>query len=250
MERAATTASSLETEQDSGNINRTQFMATLNESFLQETGSGSGPRCQDTILRVQKLKLVICPIAVKVNPTLFYYMYCNSLEYAKVKTVNGECQIQAPSRTRKGTGKNGVFANMKRPCKGFSRRVTPLFSIMMVQATEDMGADSAAPSDSHSTPIISQPSSSKPQKKKSRRKQRKDSAPTEPTTEETPDEAHVSTPSYDPPQSGEDSMQLSELMNLCTSLQEKGRIFNDVLSLGAQEEASKTGEEIADLDAG
>ncbi|GJT39966.1 hypothetical protein Tco_0939831 [Tanacetum coccineum] len=166
---------------------------------------------------------VICPIAVKVNPTLFYYMYCNSLEYAKVKTVNGECQIQAPSRTRKGTGKNGVFANMKRPCKGFSRRVTPLFSIMMVQATEDMGEDSAAPSYSHSTPIISQPSSSKPQKKKSRRKQRKDSAPTEPTTEETPDEAHISTPSYDPPQSGEDSMQLSDLMNLCTSLQEKSR---------------------------
>ncbi|GJW56855.1 ribonuclease H-like domain-containing protein [Tanacetum coccineum] len=31
IERAATTASSLEVEQDSGNINRTQFMATLNE---------------------------------------------------------------------------------------------------------------------------------------------------------------------------------------------------------------------------
>ncbi|GKF15804.1 hypothetical protein Tco_0057266, partial [Tanacetum coccineum] len=31
MERASTTASSLEAEQDSGNINRTQSMATLNE---------------------------------------------------------------------------------------------------------------------------------------------------------------------------------------------------------------------------
>ncbi|GJT90209.1 hypothetical protein Tco_1079054 [Tanacetum coccineum] len=31
MERAATTASSLEAEQDSGNINRTQSMETLNE---------------------------------------------------------------------------------------------------------------------------------------------------------------------------------------------------------------------------
>ncbi|GKA44154.1 hypothetical protein Tco_0736878 [Tanacetum coccineum] len=56
MERAATTASSLEAEQDSGNINRTQSMATLNESFPQGTDSGSGPRCQDTILGVQKLK--------------------------------------------------------------------------------------------------------------------------------------------------------------------------------------------------
>ncbi|GKB51422.1 ribonuclease H-like domain-containing protein [Tanacetum coccineum] len=50
MERAATTASSLEVEQDSGNINRTQSMATLNESFPQGTNSGSGPMCQDTIL--------------------------------------------------------------------------------------------------------------------------------------------------------------------------------------------------------
>ncbi|GJT52604.1 hypothetical protein Tco_0978761 [Tanacetum coccineum] len=50
MERAATTASSLEAEQDSGNINWTQSMATLNESFSQGTDSGSGHRCQDTIL--------------------------------------------------------------------------------------------------------------------------------------------------------------------------------------------------------
>ncbi|GKD79446.1 hypothetical protein Tco_1342067, partial [Tanacetum coccineum] len=46
MERAATTASSLEAEQDSGNINRTQSMATLNEPSPQGTGSvntlGSG----------------------------------------------------------------------------------------------------------------------------------------------------------------------------------------------------------------
>ncbi|GJT22085.1 putative ribonuclease H-like domain-containing protein, partial [Tanacetum coccineum] len=48
--RAATTASSLEVEQDNGNINRTQSMATLNESLPQRTGSGSGPRCQVTIL--------------------------------------------------------------------------------------------------------------------------------------------------------------------------------------------------------
>ncbi|GKE95839.1 hypothetical protein Tco_1580694 [Tanacetum coccineum] len=33
MERVATTASSLESEQDSGNIDRTQSMATLNESL-------------------------------------------------------------------------------------------------------------------------------------------------------------------------------------------------------------------------
>ncbi|GJV72552.1 hypothetical protein Tco_1492547 [Tanacetum coccineum] len=120
-----------------------------------------------------------------------------------------------PSHTKK------VFANMKRPCKGFSGRVTPLLSTMMVQATEYMGVDLATPTDSHSTPIITQPSSSKPQKKKSRRKQKKDSASTEPPTEETTHEEHVSTPSYDPHPSGEDRMQLDELMSLCTNLQKK-----------------------------
>nr|GEW91338.1 hypothetical protein [Tanacetum cinerariifolium] len=50
IERAATTASSLEAEYDSGNINRTQSMETLNEPLPQETGSCSGPRCQVTIL--------------------------------------------------------------------------------------------------------------------------------------------------------------------------------------------------------
>ncbi|GKA27180.1 putative ribonuclease H-like domain-containing protein [Tanacetum coccineum] len=49
MERAATTAASLDAEQDSGNIIR-KSMATLNEPIPQGTGLGSGPRRQDTIL--------------------------------------------------------------------------------------------------------------------------------------------------------------------------------------------------------
>nr|GEV57997.1 hypothetical protein [Tanacetum cinerariifolium] len=44
MERVAITASSLEVEQDSGNLNRTQSMETLNEPLLQGTRLGSGPR--------------------------------------------------------------------------------------------------------------------------------------------------------------------------------------------------------------
>nr|GEU64888.1 phospholipase-like protein [Tanacetum cinerariifolium] len=47
--RAATTSSSLEVEQDSGNINKTQSKATPNESSSQGTNSGGGPRCQETI---------------------------------------------------------------------------------------------------------------------------------------------------------------------------------------------------------
>ncbi|GJW17071.1 hypothetical protein Tco_0024507, partial [Tanacetum coccineum] len=134
-----------------------------------------------------------------------------------------------------------------------------------------------------------------PQKKKSRRKQRKDSGPTEPIPNEATNEEPISTLSCDPPQSGEDRLQLTKLMSLCTKLQKhvldleeaktaqakeiaslKKRVkqlvkrkksrtsglkrlrksgsasrvesSNDV-SLGAQEDASKQGRKIADLDA-
>ncbi|GKE43453.1 hypothetical protein Tco_1470737, partial [Tanacetum coccineum] len=47
--RAATTAFSLEAEQDSGNIDKTRSKATLNEPSTLGTSSGSGPRRQDTM---------------------------------------------------------------------------------------------------------------------------------------------------------------------------------------------------------
>ncbi|GJS44306.1 hypothetical protein Tco_0569349 [Tanacetum coccineum] len=50
MERVATTAASLDAEQDSGNIIKSQSMATHNEHIPQGTSLGSGPRRQDTIL--------------------------------------------------------------------------------------------------------------------------------------------------------------------------------------------------------
>nr|GEV59717.1 hypothetical protein [Tanacetum cinerariifolium] len=46
--RAATTAS-LDAQQDNSNIAKTHSKATLNEPNLQEEGSSSGPRCQETI---------------------------------------------------------------------------------------------------------------------------------------------------------------------------------------------------------
>ncbi|GJR63014.1 hypothetical protein Tco_1505176 [Tanacetum coccineum] len=49
MERAATTTASLDAEQDSGNILRTQSMTIPNEPFPQEIGSGDSPRCQETM---------------------------------------------------------------------------------------------------------------------------------------------------------------------------------------------------------
>ncbi|GJX20500.1 hypothetical protein Tco_0223177 [Tanacetum coccineum] len=56
-----------------------------------------------------------------------------------------------PSHTMK------IFGNMRRVGKGFSRRETPLFPAMMVQAQEEMGKGSANPTDPHHTPTIIQP---------------------------------------------------------------------------------------------
>ncbi|GJR30153.1 hypothetical protein Tco_1106385 [Tanacetum coccineum] len=49
LERAATTTSSLEAEQVSGNITKTRSKATLNEPTPQGASSSSGPRRQDTM---------------------------------------------------------------------------------------------------------------------------------------------------------------------------------------------------------
>ncbi|GJU30866.1 putative ribonuclease H-like domain-containing protein [Tanacetum coccineum] len=49
LERAATTATSLDAEHDKGNINKTQSKATPNEPSSPRTSSGGGPRRQETI---------------------------------------------------------------------------------------------------------------------------------------------------------------------------------------------------------
>nr|GEU63714.1 ribonuclease H-like domain-containing protein [Tanacetum cinerariifolium] len=49
LERATTTATSLDAEQDRGNISKTQSKATPNEPSSPETSSGGGPRRQDTM---------------------------------------------------------------------------------------------------------------------------------------------------------------------------------------------------------
>ncbi|GKE43112.1 hypothetical protein Tco_1470396, partial [Tanacetum coccineum] len=96
---------------------------------------------------------------------------------------------------------------------------------MMVQAQEEMGEVSANPTNTHNTPIITQQSTSQPQKKQPKRTQRKDtkvpqpSGSTEPIADETENVESVPTHSNDPLLSGEDSIELNELMELYTTLQ-------------------------------
>nr|GEU33769.1 ribonuclease H-like domain-containing protein [Tanacetum cinerariifolium] len=109
-----------------------------------------------------------------------------------------------------------VFANMKRVGTGFSGAAVPLFGTMMVQAVEEVGNLPTAVQD---TPIPDAPSSSQSQiKHKPGRKERKETkvSPTELHTEE-----HVPTTSNDLLPSGEDHMQLKELMVLCINLSNK-----------------------------
>ncbi|GKC41807.1 hypothetical protein Tco_1059529 [Tanacetum coccineum] len=137
---------------------------------------------------------------------------------------------------------------------------------MMVQANQEEGADSATLTDSYSTPIITQPSSSQPQKKKSSSKQRKDSAPTKSTTEETTPKENSRVLALETIKSNQ-ALEIKSLKKRVKSLEKrmKSRTLgfkrlrkvgstsrvessNDA-SLGAQEDASKQGRKIVDLDA-
>ncbi|GKF23560.1 hypothetical protein Tco_0075882, partial [Tanacetum coccineum] len=63
VERAATTATSLDAEQGSGNINRTQSTAIPNDPFSQGIGLGGSPRFQeamgDTIAQIRSVRVSI-----------------------------------------------------------------------------------------------------------------------------------------------------------------------------------------------
>ncbi|GJW46098.1 hypothetical protein Tco_0077744, partial [Tanacetum coccineum] len=133
-----------------------------------------------------------------------------------------------PSHTK------NVFGSIKRECKCFSGRVTPLFPTMMVQAYKEMGEGSKIPTDPYRTPTITQPSSSQPQRKqKSRKSKKKNTDVPQPSgsTSDVPDE-NVPTTSNDPLLSVEDRLKLTKLMDLCTNLQKsrelQGRKIADI----------------------
>ncbi|GKA62454.1 hypothetical protein Tco_0761973 [Tanacetum coccineum] len=94
---------------------------------------------------------------------------------------------------------------------------------MMVQAHEEIGEGSEIPTDPHHIPIITQPSSSQPQRKqKSKKSKKKNTEVPQPcgSTDNVPDE-NVPITSNDPWLSGKDRLKLTELMDLCTNLQKK-----------------------------
>ncbi|GJS04903.1 hypothetical protein Tco_0321411 [Tanacetum coccineum] len=245
MERAATTASSLEAEQDSGSSPRcqdtilgdvdaqTRFETTSKQSNDPPLSRGYTLRSgEDSMKLLELMELfnaarpnLVLPVQVNaaegdsINTSIqdslcidcqsYYYTSCIGQFWAtaKVKTVNGECQIQALIDKKKV--------------------IITETSIRSDLHLEDAGV----------------------------------------TQEETQQDDSVPTPSNDPPLSGEDSMQLSELMILCTNLQKqvldlekakdaqakeiadlKKRVQKLENSLGDHEDASKQVRSIKDID--
>nr|GEY78850.1 reverse transcriptase domain-containing protein [Tanacetum cinerariifolium] len=133
---------------------------------------------------------------------------------------------------------------------GFSGAVTPLFGTMMLRAIEEVGDLPTAIQD---ILIPDAPSSSQPHKKhKLRRTERKE---TEVSPIELHTKDHVPTTSNDPLPSGEDRMQLKELMVLCTNLSNKFLdLENEVIEMKSSHKAKiaeleSRERKIADIDA-
>ncbi|GJZ84750.1 hypothetical protein Tco_0650089 [Tanacetum coccineum] len=73
-------------------------------------------------------------------------------------------------------------------------------------------------------------------------KQRKDNGPTEPIPDEANNKEPISTPSYEPPQNTEDRLQLTELMNLLTLIDETQERSDEEMLFDVQDDLQ--GEEI------
>nr|GEU42698.1 hypothetical protein [Tanacetum cinerariifolium] len=125
----------------------------------------------------------------------------------KVKTVNGEEQIQAL------VDKQKVIITE-----------TSIRSDIHLEDAKDIGEDLEIPTDSHHTPIVTQPStSSQPQQKQKSKKSKKRITEVPQLSYSTHDVAvkHVTTTSNDSLLSGEDRLKLTKLMELCTQLQSR-----------------------------
>ncbi|GJS99477.1 hypothetical protein Tco_0820647 [Tanacetum coccineum] len=132
--------------------------------------------------------------------------------------------------------------------KDFSGRDTPLFPTMIVQAQEQEGEGSEMPIVRQHTPTINQPSSSQPPKKQKPRNSKKQntevsqpSDSTKPIADEAPNDENVTTHYNDPLLSGLKRLRKVGRTARIESSEDEG--------LGNQEDASKQGRKIADINA-
>nr|GEV11725.1 retrovirus-related Pol polyprotein from transposon TNT 1-94 [Tanacetum cinerariifolium] len=256
MERATATASSLEAKHDSGNINRTQSMATLNELFLREP-------VQVVVLEKpfesEGFKQIIdflnaTPIryTLTVNPIVYASCVKQILTTAKVKKVNGQEHIQALIDKQKviiteesirrdlqfddaeATAclpNDTIFEELARigflqvfldkQVEGMAKHKEIYVISSHTKKVFEVDDGSGIHTNSHHTPTDTQPSLFKPQKNiVPKRKQRQATEVYSPSSE-IPVEESIPTPSNDLLPSGEDSIQLNEFMIFCSNLQQQ-----------------------------
>nr|GEU98510.1 hypothetical protein [Tanacetum cinerariifolium] len=127
---------------------------------------------------VDKKKVIITTTSVRSNLQLEddkgpvkFLMFPRFVQVFLDKQVEGMFKHKeiyvTPSHTKK------VFANMRRQGKDFSRRVTPLFPTMLVQAQQEVDEGTEILTDIQQTPTIIQPTTSQPQRKQKKKKPRR-----------------------------------------------------------------------------
>ncbi|GJU65194.1 ribonuclease H-like domain-containing protein [Tanacetum coccineum] len=277
MERAATTASSLEAEQDSdtilGDVNaQTRFEITSKQSIDPPLSRGYTLRSGEDSMKLIGIDKIFPKFAETHNVVAFLEKpkesdgFAEIIDFLKASSVSYALTVNPVIYT---SCIEQFWATAKRTERDFSGRITPLFDTMMVQPIEEMGEDSDHLTDSTLIHIIDQPSSSsQPKKDKPSKKAQRQEA--EVPQDEAEHEESVPTPSNDPQPSGEDA-QAKEIaalkkrihrlerrkMSRPTSLKRLRKVgmsrrvesSEDQESLGAPEDASKQGRSIEDIDA-
>nr|GEV59857.1 ribonuclease H-like domain-containing protein [Tanacetum cinerariifolium] len=271
MERAATTASSLEVEQDSEKPSESegfkqiidflnakpiiyaltiqalvdkQKVIIMEESIRRDLkfDDAEGTAClpNDTIfaeLARMSSTMASAIICLANNQKFKFSKYIldnmvkhleggvKFLMFLRFLQVFLDKQVEGMAKNKKiyviSSHTKNIFSNMRRQGHGFFRNVTPLFETMMVTTQEEVGEGSGLHTDSHHTPTNLEPSLSKSQKKIKPKRKQSQTAEVHSSSSEIPVEESILTPSNDLLPSGEDSIQLNELMIFCTSLQQQ-----------------------------
>ncbi|GJR52013.1 ribonuclease H-like domain-containing protein [Tanacetum coccineum] len=224
MERDSTTASSFEAEQDS--VTTAELLTTVRHHLVLPV--------QVNAAEVDKKKVIITETSIRSDLHLEDAGGTDCLPTATIFEELARMGYEKPSQSVYQSTALGYVTSQKDLCyplthkenlyqyeerrKGLFWENNTFVCNNVVQANQEEGVDSGIPTDSRQTPITTQLSSSRPQKKQSRRKQRKE---TKVPQDETHHDDSVPIPSNDPLLSGEDRMQLTELMILCTNLQKQ-----------------------------
>ncbi|GJZ76867.1 xylulose kinase-1 [Tanacetum coccineum] len=182
--------------------------------------------------------------ALTVNPTIYTPCIEQFWATAKIKTVNGERQIQALVDKKKVIiTESSIRSDLHlEDADGTDCLLTATIFEELARMSAKTTAwnefsNSGIPTASQQTPITIQPSTSKPQKKQSRRKHKKTTVVPRPSdsTADVPNEESTPTHSNDPLLSGEDRLKLTDLMDMCTKLSERVLDLEHTKTAQAQE---------------